>query len=720
MRIKRSLIVLCLLMSSLFVGAVPAKRGLWQNVRLADGTEVRVQLMGDENVHYYADAEGNYYQPDAQGIYRKVSEEHLRKVYAQRKARRSMPERAVQRRLGKVDKNIFQGTQKGLIILVEFKDTKFAQGHDLALYKRIANEKRFSEGNFVGSIQDYFYDQSFGKFTLEFDVVGPVTMSQNAEYYGGNGANNDDLRPGAMAAEACQAVDGIVDFTKYDWDKDGKVDQVYFLYAGMGEADGVNASATIWPHAWTLTESDYGKALPLDGVLIDRYACSNEINGEKELEGIGIICHEFSHCMGFPDTYDILYSGNFGMGNWDLMDAGAYAGNTFRPVGYTGYERMMCGWKEPLELLGDTVIAGMRANIDGGETYIIYNKAHRDEYYLLENRQPRGWDLHVPGVGMLVTHVDFDSLLWANNVVNATGDFSTYGLPGLKNTHQRLTILHADNDDDSEYFSVNGRTKWKTTEETDAYPYQQNDSIGNNSEPAAILYNRNLNGRRLLNVSIGSIRMAEDSTISFTFRDFSLQKDSTNQEAGVIFYESFDACEGIGGNDGVFGGGTAGAADFDPDNDGWEGQAISGANKCVKSGTNKKSGSMTTPAITLNGEAELTFMAAPFGTDNGQLKLVASGGVTLSQTEFALEPNQWTNCTVTVKGTGSMTITFVPAKRMFLDEVKMKSQVADGVTSVWGDTSVSKAIYTLQGVRVDGTALPKGVYIRGNRKIVVR
>ena len=159
--------------------------------------------------------------------------------------------------------------------------------------------------------------------------------------------------------------------------------------------------------------------------------------------------------MGFPDMYDILYQGNFGMGDWDLMDSGNYNGGSFLPAGYSSYERMLCGWNDPVELLGDTVVTDIQPSISGGQTFIIYNKGHRDEYYLIENRQRQGWDAGLPGSGMLVTHVDYDSTLWALNIVNATGDFSQYGLKGIKNDHQRLTLVHADDDDDSQYFNPN-------------------------------------------------------------------------------------------------------------------------------------------------------------------------------------------------------------------------------------------------------------------------
>ena len=43
--------------------------------------------------------------------------------------------------------------------------------------------------------------------------------------------------------------------------------------------------STVWPQSWQLSESDYGKTLSLDGVTIDQFACSNEVDGFGDLEG---------------------------------------------------------------------------------------------------------------------------------------------------------------------------------------------------------------------------------------------------------------------------------------------------------------------------------------------------------------------------------------------------------------------------------------------------
>ena len=325
--------------------AVPAKPGVWRTISLTDGTQVKVQLVGDEFMHYYQSADGTRYLYDAaSATYQVYSDSQFSNSRRKAVARRAKANnrRAVRRKANVT--NIFQGTKKGLIILAQFTDSKFQSGHDRALYNKIANAENYTDNGFKGSVKDYFKAQSAGQFELDFDVVGICPLKNPCSYYGGNDAyTGDDLRAGEMVAEACQwaATQGI-DFSKYDWDGDGEVDQVFVLYAGKGEANG-GATSTVWPHMYYLSESDYGKSLSFNGVKVDTYACSAELNGYGKLDGIGTFCHEFSHCMGFPDFYDTSYSGWFGMGDYDLMCAGNYNGDGKCPAGYSAYEKHECG-----------------------------------------------------------------------------------------------------------------------------------------------------------------------------------------------------------------------------------------------------------------------------------------------------------------------------------------------------------------------------------------
>lgn len=428
--------------------AVPAKPGVWRTISLTDGTQVKVQLVGDEFMHYYQSEDGTRYLYDAaSATYQVYSDSQFSNSRRKAVARRAKANnrRAVRRKANVT--NIFQGTKKGLIILAQFTDSKFQSGHDCALYNKIANAENYTDNGFKGSVKDYFKAQSAGQFELDFDVVGICQLKNPCSYYGGNDSHGNDLRAGEMVAEACQwAATQGVDFSKYDWDGDGEVDQVFVLYAGKGEADG-GAVSTIWPHEFALSASDYGKSLSFNGVKVDTYACSAELNGRGKLDGIGTFCHEFSHCMGFPDLYDTGYSGWFGMGDYDLMSAGNYNGDGRCPAGYSAYEKHECGWitfQDVTNIEEDLNVTGLKAISEGGSAYVVKNKAHEDEYYIIENRQNTGWDAYLPSEGVMITHVDYDANIWWNNMPNTKGNYYDENKNVYYNDHQRLTIFARD------------------------------------------------------------------------------------------------------------------------------------------------------------------------------------------------------------------------------------------------------------------------------------
>jgi M6 family metalloprotease-like protein len=499
--------MLFLLFLGLNAHAVPAKPGQSRQLTLADGTTVSATLVGDEYGHYWLTQDGKaYLSQDGSDVYRVVDPQTIRKRGLERKARanKQRAQRLAPRALGDVGNYI--GQKKGIIILVNFKDTKFTATQED--YDKIANEIGYSEGNFKGSMYDYFYDQSNGVFMLNFDVVGPYTVSKNASYYGSNDSSGYDKHPAEMVIDALKQADADVNFADYDWDGDGYVDQIYVVYAGKGEADG-GSSNTIWPHSYNLSEAGmYGDGTgkqKLDGVYIDTYACGSELNSYGQTDGIGTMCHEFSHCLGYPDFYDIDYSGGQGMADWDLMDSGSYNGGGYLPAGYTAYERWMAGWMEPIELTTTQTVEGMKALQEGGEAYIIYNKGHTDEYYILENRQLMGWDKSLPGAGLLIIHVDYDAMVWASNQ------------PNDDPSHQRMTWIPADN---KYQYDTYWGTKYYTTAgmATDPFPYGKVNAFGKNTTPAAKLYNKNIDGTYYLDSSVEDITQNADGTISFIFK----------------------------------------------------------------------------------------------------------------------------------------------------------------------------------------------------------
>lgn len=732
--------------------AVPAKRGVWKTIKLEDGTEVRAELCGDERRHFWRTEDGTMmtlnkhtkrYAPVKKAEVMLRKSRFNPKQEKARRLRRSPAHRA----------SSFEGTKRGLVILVNFKDEKFKAAHNKALYEKIMNTEGYTDSNgFKGSVRDYFKAQSRNKFDLQFDVAGPVLVSQSQAYYGGNDDEGNDSYPATMVIEACKLVDNQVNFKDYDWNDDGEVDQVYVVYAGKGEADS-GEEDTIWPHEYSLSEAqqydDGTGPLTLDGVKIDTYACGSEVDASGQIEGIGTFCHEFSHCLGYPDMYDTDYMGHFGMGDFDLMCSGSYNGNGFVPAGYTAWEKWVAGWLEPTELSDeDRTISNMKPMSEGDEAYIIYNQAHPSEYYLIENRQLTNWDRNLPGRGLMVTHVDYDADKFAYNVVNtvyseqeayddAYDYYSYYVSTGsiteaeceqycqeyveaYSNEHERMTIVHADNDDDSKYWNSNLGYYTKTTTGTDLFPYAQNDSLTNYSVPAATLYYPNANGYKYLNRGIYDITQNRDGTMSFRFQASVAEKGGL--PAGCLFYEPFEACEGTGGNDGQWQG-TVASGNFASDNEGWVCTKGFSADGCAKFGTSSAAGSATTPAISLNGEATLTFKAAAWNVakESTTLKLSATGG-TVSPAQVTMKKGEWTEYSATVTGTGNLKITFASSTtknaRFFLDEVIVAGATGIEPAVVTSSSQSRQVIYDLSGRRVGKPS--RGLYIVNGRKVIVR
>lgn len=699
---KKLFFTLSMALMSTLVFAVPAKRGLWKTVKMADGTEVRVELRGDEFCNYWQTADGRkLVENNATGLFEVAD-------MAQMKARADKMRLSAQRNKKNIqtrgelgaDHQPYIGKKKGLIILVQFADKKFWDDHTPELYNRIANEEGFNDLGFNGSVKDYFKAQSYGQFELDFDIAGPVTMPNGYAYYGaptnGNSDNNKAL--GEMVIDACEGVDDNINFKDYDWDGDGEVDQVFILYAGHGEASWDDKN-TIWPHEWNL-RSAVGRTINLDGVKIDTYACGCELgirttDYSECIDGIGTICHEFSHCLGLADMYDTSYSGNYGMGKWDIMDNGSYNGDGYLPANYTSYERMYAGWINPKELTENCDINNMSALADEGEAYIIYNDNNKNEYYLLENRQTTGWDAGLPNSGLLILHVDFDAATWQQNIVNST-------------SRQRCTIFLADNNP-------------KSNEAADIYPYGYNNSLTNTSTPAATLNNMNTDGSKFMNKSIRNITRNSDGTVSFTFENENNSNNDYQLPESYIFYESFDKCNGKGGNDGNFSATTSGTVSYD--NTGWSSTSSRSAYQCAQYGSSMIAGNVTTPEITINGECTLQFKAAPYANEANNIYIeIKEGNASISKNSFVLKSNTWSAYKTEITGNGPVKIRFyVNSGRFYLDKVCLSNGSATGISNTVSDNKVNdNRIFSIDGryMGKDLNSLKKGIYIINGKKII--
>lgn len=301
-----------------------------------------------------------------------------------------------------------------VVILVSYSDLAIQSKNTAQALDSLFNITGYAFNGATGSARDYFIAQSDSAYQPIFDVFGPVTLSNNRAYYG---AGNPDKRPGDMIKEACTLVDDQVNFADYDSDGDGKVDCVYVLYAGIGANDVDGEADAIWPHQSTV----YG--LTLDGKQISTYACSGEIDGYlKNRTCIGPICHEFGHAIGMPDYYSTGPSNAYIVCEWSAMDHGMYNNDANTPPNYSIFDKEYMGWTSVEELKADSQ-ATITLTTDYGDGYKM--NAGGAMYYI-ENRQKTGWDLGLPGSGMLVWQVKFNQSTWSSNHVNYTNTNPSY------------------------------------------------------------------------------------------------------------------------------------------------------------------------------------------------------------------------------------------------------------------------------------------------------
>lgn len=458
--------------------AVPA-RGLPQAMEQPDGTMVTVTLCGDEFFNWFLTEDGLVAARDSEGVLRLVgndgrltsipvmniaqrdasyaasistlqpqtafeamrSEAEAQSLFASYRAGRDQSLRA---RYALSDpkwdnadghdlrKFPNEGEQKVLVILVGFPDEKWSfSGDPKAEMTSILNKPGYNSDGFTGSAYDFFYESSNGIFRPEFDVYGPVTVSKSVQYYGERSGSQSDLHAAELICEACQLLDGEINFADYDRDGDGVVDNVYMFFAGPGENEGAE-SWRIWPHAWDVRYSSE-PYLRLDGVQIGHYACSNElIRGTKRMAGIGTMCHEFSHVLGLPDLYATSYTGAQTPGNYSCMDQGPYLNNGRTPPLFSGYERFAVEWQKPVDITSGEQITMLPLAKHGNTYRMTLDPKRPNEYFIFENRQKGGFDTFIPHHGMLVWHINFEKSFWTSNIVNNTP------------TDQHVDIVEAD------------------------------------------------------------------------------------------------------------------------------------------------------------------------------------------------------------------------------------------------------------------------------------
>lgn len=491
---KKTLILLAGIALSIFVifrlEAVPAYN-LPVKVIQPDGSVLTIQLHGDEHFHFTTSADGYLIQEGTDGFhyYADMNDRviHRSSVRVNDRGFRSATENAFLKQRTPIDLSDLTvspskmqkstqspngslsnetvaatggfpttGTPRSLVILVNFSDTVFVTPNPREAFSRLLNTPGYSENSGTGSSRDYFKQASNGKFAPNFDVVGPFNLDNGMIHYGMNDKDDNDTLPVNMIVDACRAADnGGVDFTIYDEDNDGVLDNVFVYYAGHNEAEGGGAN-TIWPHRWTVSlNNNYTgnpNSIKFDGKRVASYACTSELRSSRGslMAGIGTFTHEFGHVIGLADLYHTASSTyKVTLERWDIMDVGVYLNSGRTPPTYSSFERFYLGWLNPEELntaSSHTLLPISQDSLNTDSTrrsYLLSASAHNlnggapepGEYFLMEYRKKTGWDSYLPDEGLLFWHIDWDQTAWNSNTPN-----NYTGITQTAASHMRIYI----------------------------------------------------------------------------------------------------------------------------------------------------------------------------------------------------------------------------------------------------------------------------------------
>jgi M6 family metalloprotease-like protein len=350
-----------------------------------DGKMITVKLNGDEFHRFYTTEDGYLLRKNARGyfVYSAITTEE---VIARNVSARTAREITLLESIRETNTNVIQrqkadmvanprskvmnaiqagfplaGAPKTLVILVNFSDKTFVVPDTKNAFTNLLNQPGYSANGATGSAKDYFMASSYGQFAPQFDVVGPFDLPKTMAAYGAN-VGDSDVDPAGMVVDACAKADAEgVDFTQYDTDNDGVVDNVFVYYAGFNEAEGADLN-TIWPHRWVVYTSQESASeytydgtvaqVTFDGKRIFDYACTSELKGlsGSTMCGIGTFCHEFGHVLGLPDYYHTNDDGKSTLNKWSIMDEEGYLNEGRTPPVYSSYDRFFLGWLTPQQI----------------------------------------------------------------------------------------------------------------------------------------------------------------------------------------------------------------------------------------------------------------------------------------------------------------------------------------------------------------------------------
>ncbi|MBP5246506.1 MAG: M6 family metalloprotease domain-containing protein [Fibrobacter sp.] len=240
------------------------------------------------------------------------------------------------------------------------------------------NKEGFNRDGCNGSVRDYYLDVSNGQLDLTSEVFGwyrakhPKSWYENLPYYTGSDS---------LMTELFAYFDGMVDYSRYDNDKDGTTEAINVVYAGKGQTWGQG----LWPHSGWSSEVR-------DGVRLTHH----QMTDMPGTFSIYVFVHETGHMIfGWPDLY--WYGDYCTMGN---------RANDINPVAINDFYRADQGWIPFIDITSEDV--GQETIQPGEACYRYRNPARPNTEGLVWSYVTNtGRNTVLKGSGLLMQHYDF-------------------------------------------------------------------------------------------------------------------------------------------------------------------------------------------------------------------------------------------------------------------------------------------------------------------------
>jgi immune inhibitor A len=407
--LKKATLMFLLIVIAVFASAVPSLEKPFEYEQ-PDGTVIQLLGRGDEFFSYYEDSRGNLVVFDRNSGYwcyalladgmiipspsRVGIDKPMIDTYKSRDVIDEIRDRYLELSEMYAYRIGFEGSTPSIgvirlpVILINFTDTTTTN---------TPNEFRnlvFAESG-LSSVRDYYFEVSYGSLTIQGDVFGWYKADKNHDYYG-----IDDYHARELALEAVKKADPSANFSLYDNDKDGNVDIVIVIHQGRGREESGSPN-DIHSHHWVIP------SYKTDGVTVNSYTMQPE-RYENGITTIGVIAHELGHALGLPDLYDTTGKSE-GIGEWGLMGSGSWLW-LYRPGDcpshMTAWSKVKLGWLGPVDVSAHTGFFVLK-EVEKRQSSLVYFKAgSQTEYFLAEFRDRGGFDVGLPGEGVIVYHID--------------------------------------------------------------------------------------------------------------------------------------------------------------------------------------------------------------------------------------------------------------------------------------------------------------------------